>query len=270
MVWSCPPLASQALALLSSAFWVHASWALPLALFGLVTAASPLITALMPHFLALWIASIALDVFWLSWRASEARSVVVFMTGVSMVFKVVSAGAAARILQAQGALPDVGGAGGGFGAGGFGGARQPWLSGGTTAPFGLPGSWSGQGASCSCSSRGGDVWCGIVLRCSDESRISGTRLRLSSTQARTPTSLAGMGENTSHHIRSSSSAAATRLSMTSKRRQRQRQARAMRLRSAWTTLQARSHSRLRARLPGSAPASLQMRNVYHRRALLEI
>lgn len=95
----------------------------------------------MPHFLALWIASIPLDVLWLSVRTSnvEASSLVVIMMGVNMCFKVVSAGQAARILQSQGALPDIPHTSSGFGE------RQPWLSGGQAAPFGLPGSWSGQG-----------------------------------------------------------------------------------------------------------------------------
>jgi hypothetical protein len=54
-----------------------------------------------------------------------------------MCFKLVSAMQAARILQSQGALPEVGG--GVYNGIGLGsdGSRE-------TGPFGLPGSWSGQ------------------------------------------------------------------------------------------------------------------------------
>ena len=60
------------------------------------------------------------------------------LMGANMCFKVVSAGQAARILQSQGAIPDVGGMAGY-------GSNPGWLGASDRGPFGLPGSWSGQG-----------------------------------------------------------------------------------------------------------------------------
>lgn len=58
-----------------------------------------------------------------------------------MCFKVISALQAARILQSQGALPEVGDYSGI-------GSNSNWLGSGhgnsDSGPFGLPGSWSGQ------------------------------------------------------------------------------------------------------------------------------
>ncbi|PWN33262.1 uncharacterized protein FA14DRAFT_179916 [Meira miltonrushii] len=138
-------VAHSAIAFLASNFWVHQPWALPLSLFGLIACVPSLLSNLLPHFLAFWIASIPLDVVWLIHRSDQARSITITMMGINMCLKLVSAAQAARALQAQGALPDLP-SGGGFG-GGFGNNRssgQPWLNGGSTAPFGLPGSWSGQ------------------------------------------------------------------------------------------------------------------------------
>lgn len=62
-----------------------------------------------------------------------------------MCFKVVSALQAARILQSQGALPDVGGYSGiGTNSNWLGSGHGHGNGNGSTGPFGLPGSWSGQ------------------------------------------------------------------------------------------------------------------------------
>jgi hypothetical protein len=133
----------QLVALFTSVFTLHIAYALPLSLFGLVATSSTLLSTLLPHFLFFWILSVPLDVVWLIYRADQARLIVITLMGANMIFKIASAGQAARILQSQGALPEVGG-------GGFGGigSNQGWLGAenGTagTGAFGLPGSWSGQ------------------------------------------------------------------------------------------------------------------------------
>lgn len=134
----------SSIAFIASNFWVHQPWALPLSLFGLIACVPSLLSNLLPHFLAFWIASIPLDIIWLIHRSDQARSIIITLKGINMCLKLISAAQAARALQAQGALPDLpsGGAFGGFGNNRSSG--QPWLNGGSTAPFGLPGSWSGQ------------------------------------------------------------------------------------------------------------------------------
>lgn len=83
-----------------------------------------------------------MDVAWLLYRVDQARLVVIGMMGANMCFKIVSAGQAAKILQSQGALPDV--EGGGFRGLG---SNSGWLGNQSEAsPFGLPGSWSGSGS----------------------------------------------------------------------------------------------------------------------------
>ena len=131
----------SAIAFLASNFWVHQPWALPLSVFGLIACVPSLLSNLLPHFLAFWIASIPLDVIWLIHRSDQARSIIITLMGFNMILKLISASQAARALQAQGALPDLPS---GVGFGNNRSSGQPWLNGGSTAPFGLPGSWSGQ------------------------------------------------------------------------------------------------------------------------------
>lgn len=140
----------SAVALLASNFSVHESWALPLSLFGLIACVPSLLPSLLPHFLAMWIVSIPLDVVWLLHRSDQARSIVITLMGFNMCLKVVSASGAARILQSQGVIPDLGAS-----SYTFSGQQNNWLGGGartpnggpqsgTGQPFGLPGSWSQQ------------------------------------------------------------------------------------------------------------------------------
>jgi hypothetical protein len=83
-----------------------------------------------------------------------------------MCFKLLSAMQAARILQSQGVLPEVGG-------GGYNGigANTGWLGAngsGDSGPFGLPGSWSGQAQN----GPHGEMKCKVVLNPRTDCRIT--------------------------------------------------------------------------------------------------
>lgn len=134
----------SSIAFFASAFWVHQPWALPLSLFGLIACVPSLLSNLLPHFLAFWIASIPFDIVWLIHRSDQARSIIITLMGFNMCLKLVSAAQAARSLQAQGIIPDLDSIGSFAGFRNSSSTGQPWLNGGSTAPFGLPGSWSGQ------------------------------------------------------------------------------------------------------------------------------
>lgn len=130
-----------------STYTVKPSYALPLALFGLVahhlaSSSSGAVggSAILAHFQVLWLVSVLFDVVWLLYKGSAASSVVVFLVGTNMPLKVVSAGAVARMLESIGHVrlgPSfANGGGGGFaglGSGSWGDARSipgRWMAGG--------------------------------------------------------------------------------------------------------------------------------------------
>ncbi|PWN92094.1 hypothetical protein FA10DRAFT_265895 [Acaromyces ingoldii] len=115
-----------------STYTVKPSYAFPLALFGLV--ALHLQSGLLAHFQVLWLVSVALDVVWLLYKGSTASSTVVFLVGMNMLLKLVSAGAVARVLESGGEVRLEGG-----GAWGASSASGPgWMG-----ASGLPGVWNG-------------------------------------------------------------------------------------------------------------------------------
>ncbi|PWN28878.1 hypothetical protein BDZ90DRAFT_230886 [Jaminaea rosea] len=122
------------LSLFASIFTIHPAYLLPLSLFGLISS-HPALTSLLPHFLALWVVSIGMDMAWLLRKSADANLLVTAAVGASMVLKLPSAAAVAQVVRSEGYIQEDGGA---TGFAGLGGGRGVSLPGG--------GLWSGTGA----------------------------------------------------------------------------------------------------------------------------
>lgn len=153
------------LSLFTTLFTLHPYYLLPLSLFGLI-ASHPTLTALLPHFLVLWVVSIPMDVLWLLRKSADANLLVTAAVGASMVLKLPSAAAVAQVVRQEGYIQEDGV------ATGFAGVSLPGSG---------RGLWSGTGGAAGGGDHGGEL-----QRKEDEMRAHRWELTLSRTPIYSP------------------------------------------------------------------------------------